>query len=91
MPINRKYNLNLLLGTLREELNLRKKQIVLFEYVMLSGVNDRSDICFGVFADCFCILLISWHRLHINLLAKDNFLPYIHKAYLFLFGLAAYM
>ena len=46
MPINGKYNLNLLLGTLREELNLRKKQIVLFEYVMLSGVNDRSDTCF---------------------------------------------
>ncbi|AQK96951.1 Radical SAM superfamily protein [Zea mays] len=43
MPINRKYNLNLLLGTLREELNLRQKQIVLFEYVMLSGVNDSMD------------------------------------------------
>jgi 23S rRNA (adenine2503-C2)-methyltransferase len=56
MPINRKYNLNLLLGTLREELKLRKKQIVLFEYVMLSGVNDRSDISFGVLADCFGIL-----------------------------------
>jgi adenine C2-methylase RlmN of 23S rRNA A2503 and tRNA A37 len=44
MPINRKYNLNLLLGTLREELLLRPKSIVLFEYVMLAGVNDRSGI-----------------------------------------------
>ncbi|KAJ1284492.1 hypothetical protein BS78_03G208600 [Paspalum vaginatum] len=43
MPINRKYNLNLLLGTLREELRLRKKYSVLFEYVMLSGVNDSMD------------------------------------------------
>ncbi|OEL16578.1 Dual-specificity RNA methyltransferase RlmN [Dichanthelium oligosanthes] len=43
MPINRKYNLNLLLGTLREELCLRKNYRVLFEYVMLSGVNDSMD------------------------------------------------
>ncbi|CAO2165694.1 unnamed protein product [Urochloa humidicola] len=43
MPINRKYNLNLLLGTLREELCLRKNYKVLFEYVMLSGVNDSMD------------------------------------------------
>jgi len=41
MPINRKYNLNMLLSTLREELCLRKNYRVLFEYVMLSGVNDR--------------------------------------------------
>jgi 23S rRNA (adenine2503-C2)-methyltransferase len=41
MPINRKYNLNLLLGTLREELRFKKNYKVLFEYVMLSGVNDR--------------------------------------------------
>ncbi|PUZ55642.1 hypothetical protein GQ55_5G228600 [Panicum hallii var. hallii] len=43
MPINRKYNLNLLLGTLREELCHRKNYRVLFEYVMLSGVNDSMD------------------------------------------------
>ncbi|KQK08925.1 hypothetical protein BRADI_2g44900v3 [Brachypodium distachyon] len=43
MPINRKYNLNLLLGTLREELRLRRKSIVLFEYVMLAEVNDSMD------------------------------------------------
>ncbi|KAI4965756.1 hypothetical protein ZWY2020_050929, partial [Hordeum vulgare] len=42
MPINRKYNLSTLLGTLREELCLRPKSIVLFEYVMLAGVNDRA-------------------------------------------------
>jgi len=43
MPINRKYNLNMLLSTLREELCLRKNYRVLFEYVMLSGVNDSMD------------------------------------------------
>lgn len=43
MPINRKYNLELLLGTLREELRLKRNYKVLFEYVMLAGVNDRSD------------------------------------------------
>ncbi|KAI4999335.1 dual-specificity RNA methyltransferase RlmN [Hordeum vulgare subsp. vulgare] len=43
MPINRKYNLSTLLGTLREELCLRPKSIVLFEYVMLAGVNDSVD------------------------------------------------
>ncbi|KAL3638880.1 hypothetical protein CASFOL_016787 [Castilleja foliolosa] len=42
MPINRKYKLELLLGTLREELSLKHKYKVLFEYVMLVGVNDRN-------------------------------------------------
>ncbi|KAJ9563809.1 hypothetical protein OSB04_008969 [Centaurea solstitialis] len=43
MPINRKYNLSLLLETLREELRLKHKYTVLFEYVMLAGVNDSID------------------------------------------------
>lgn len=43
MPINRKYNLKLLLDTLREELSLKHKYTVLFEYVLLAGVNDRFD------------------------------------------------
>ncbi|KAL6567819.1 hypothetical protein OROGR_001487 [Orobanche gracilis] len=43
MPINRKYNLELLLGTLREELCLKHNYKVLFEYVMLAGVNDSSE------------------------------------------------
>lgn len=43
MPINRKYNLRVLLETLREELRLKHKYTVLFEYVMLAGVNDRLD------------------------------------------------
>ncbi|KAH1239145.1 Dual-specificity RNA methyltransferase RlmN [Glycine max] len=42
MPINRKYKLELLLQTLREELCFKKNYKVLFEYVMLEGVNDRS-------------------------------------------------
>ena len=41
MPINRKYNLSLLLETLREELKSKHKYKVLFEYVLLAGVNDR--------------------------------------------------
>ncbi|GAB2297355.1 hypothetical protein Dimus_031462 [Dionaea muscipula] len=43
MPINRKYNLNLLLETLREELKLKHNYKVLLEYVMLAGVNDSMD------------------------------------------------
>ncbi|KAL7091668.1 hypothetical protein ACP275_12G119200 [Erythranthe tilingii] len=43
MPINRKYNLGLLLSTLREELQLKRNYKVLFEYVMLAGVNDSIE------------------------------------------------
>nr|GLL32742.1 uncharacterized protein LOC109171965 [Ipomoea trifida] len=43
MPINRKYNLNLLLGTLKEELHTKHNYKVLFEYVMLAGVNDSIE------------------------------------------------
>lgn len=43
MPINRKYNLNLLLQTLREELSSKHNYKVLFEYVMLAGVNDSIE------------------------------------------------
>ncbi|KAF3431285.1 hypothetical protein FNV43_RR26015 [Rhamnella rubrinervis] len=43
MPINRKYKLGLLLQTLREELRLKSNYKVLFEYVMLAGVNDSIE------------------------------------------------
>ncbi|CAK8561666.1 unnamed protein product [Lathyrus sativus] len=43
MPINRKYKLDLLLETLREELCLKHKYKVLFEYVMLEGINDSNE------------------------------------------------
>ncbi|KAK1268626.1 hypothetical protein QJS04_geneDACA005001 [Acorus gramineus] len=43
MPINRKYNLELLLQTLREELFSKHRYKVLFEYVMLAGVNDSIE------------------------------------------------
>ncbi|GJY29338.1 ribosomal RNA large subunit methyltransferase [Tanacetum coccineum] len=43
MPINRKYNLKILLETLREELRSKHKYSVLFEYVLLAGVNDSID------------------------------------------------
>ncbi|XP_039115591.1 dual-specificity RNA methyltransferase RlmN [Dioscorea cayenensis subsp. rotundata] len=43
MPINRKYNLGLLLETLREELRFKHRYKVLFEYVMLAGINDSFE------------------------------------------------
>ncbi|KAL6969470.1 23S rRNA (adenine(2503)-C(2))-methyltransferase [Sarracenia purpurea var. burkii] len=43
MPINRKYNLHMLLETLRQELRLKHKYKVLFEYVMLAGINDSIE------------------------------------------------
>ncbi|ONI30499.1 hypothetical protein PRUPE_1G254200 [Prunus persica] len=43
MPINRKYNIGLLLQTLREELRFKNNYKVLFEYVMLAGVNDSIE------------------------------------------------
>ncbi|MED6223646.1 hypothetical protein PIB30_076105 [Stylosanthes scabra] len=43
MPINRKYKLDLLLGTLREELRSKRNYKILFEYVMLEGINDSDD------------------------------------------------
>lgn len=43
MPINRKYKLGLLLETLREELCVKQNYKVLFEYVMLAGVNDSIE------------------------------------------------
>nr|DAD30962.1 TPA_asm: hypothetical protein HUJ06_009813 [Nelumbo nucifera] len=43
MPINRKYNLGVLLETLREELRFKHNYKVLFEYVMLAGVNDSIE------------------------------------------------
>nr|GMD23295.1 dual-specificity RNA methyltransferase RlmN-like [Ipomoea batatas] len=43
MPINQKFNLNLLLGTLKEELHTKHNYKVLFEYVMLAGVNDSIE------------------------------------------------
>ncbi|KAJ4711116.1 Dual-specificity RNA methyltransferase [Melia azedarach] len=43
MPINRKYKLGFLLQTLRDELRLKNNYKVLFEYVMLAGVNDSFD------------------------------------------------
>ncbi|KAG6517393.1 hypothetical protein ZIOFF_020779 [Zingiber officinale] len=43
MPINMKYKLSLLLNTLKEELSSKHKYKVLFEYVMLAGVNDSIE------------------------------------------------
>ncbi|XP_028123241.1 uncharacterized protein LOC114320293 isoform X1 [Camellia sinensis] len=43
MPINRKYNLGLLLETLRQELRFKRNYKVLFEYVMLAGINDSTE------------------------------------------------
>ncbi|XP_065873625.1 uncharacterized protein [Euphorbia lathyris] len=43
MPINRKYNLALLLHTLKEELQLKNNFKVFFEYVLLAEVNDSLE------------------------------------------------
>ncbi|MBA0863342.1 hypothetical protein Goshw_019723 [Gossypium schwendimanii] len=43
MPINRKYKLSFLLETLREELTFKNNYKVLFEYVMLAGINDSIE------------------------------------------------
>ncbi|CAL5398773.1 unnamed protein product [Camellia sinensis] len=43
MPINRKYNLGLLLETIRQELRFKRNYKVLFEYVMLAGINDSTE------------------------------------------------
>lgn len=43
MPVNRKYNLALLLDTLRQGLRSKRNYKVLFEYVMLSGINDSME------------------------------------------------
>lgn len=43
MPINGKYKLEVLLQTLREELRFKRNYKVLFEYVMLAGVNDSIE------------------------------------------------
>jgi hypothetical protein len=63
MPINRKYNLGLLLQTLREELGLKNSYKVLFEYVMLEGVNDRLDCSLWCANAAFLFNLRSpnWH------------------------------
>lgn len=42
MPINRKYNLDTLLGVLRNY-PLERKQNITFEYVLLAGVNDSLE------------------------------------------------
>lgn len=57
MPVNRKYNLALLLGTLQQELRSKRNYMVLFEYVMLAGINDRSDKPF-TFAHFQCYTLV---------------------------------
>lgn len=62
MPINRKYDLGLLLQTLREELGLKNSYKVLFEYVMLEGVNDRLDRPF-FFAFFFHVSIIVLYSL----------------------------
>ncbi|KAJ7529248.1 hypothetical protein O6H91_15G040100 [Diphasiastrum complanatum] len=41
MPVNRKYNLHTLMSALKEEISCKKDFKVFFEYVLLSGINDR--------------------------------------------------
>ena len=66
MPINRKYNIGMLLDALREELALKENFKVLFEYVLLAGINDRSvgllikiSLGFCQFMAAFCFWLLN--------------------------------
>ena len=43
VPINKKWNLDKLLGSLRNDVKLRNSERVTFEYVMLDGVNDTKE------------------------------------------------
>ena len=43
VPINKKWNLKQLIGTLKDDVKLRNSERVTFEYVMLDGVNDTND------------------------------------------------
>ena len=43
VPINKKWNLEELLGSLRDDVKLRNSERVTFEYVMLDGVNDTKE------------------------------------------------
>lgn len=67
MPINRKYNLNILLDCLRN-FPLRAKKKITIEYVMLAGINDTD-------AD-----LKRLPKLLKNIPAKVNLIPYNNNA-----------
>ena len=43
VPINKKWNLEQLLGSLRDDIKLRNSERVTFEYVMLEGINDTKE------------------------------------------------
>jgi len=43
VPINKKWNLEALLGTLRDYPRLSNSERITFEYVMLKGINDSDD------------------------------------------------
>ncbi len=43
VPINKKWNLEQLLGSLRDDIKLRNSERVTFEYVMLDGINDTKE------------------------------------------------
>ena len=43
VPINKKWNLEQLLGSLRDDVKLRNSERVTFEYVMLDGINNTKE------------------------------------------------
>ncbi len=43
VPINKKFPLDVLLGTLRSDPNVNRRRPVFFEYTLLEGVNDSLD------------------------------------------------
>ena len=43
VPVNKKWNIEKLLGSLRDDVELRNSERITFEYVMLDGVNDTEE------------------------------------------------
>lgn len=67
MPINRKYKLELLLETLREELSLKNNYKVLFEYVMLEGINDRLGRLHSLYLACVGYIVLHVFQVYVVL------------------------
>ena len=47
VPINKKWSLDQLLSSLKNDVKLRNSERVTFEYVMLDGVNDTKKTHIG--------------------------------------------
>lgn len=80
MPINRKYKLDLLLETLREELCFKHNYKVLFEYVMLEGINDRLGKLLSLYCLCWIHNFTSFPNFYCHV-ATDEIMFQLRAAY----------